>query len=50
MPLKRIACIFLSALLLATSPFVVFAQRQEGIVASSLRCEYLTNPLAELDD
>ena len=46
MPLKRIACSFLSALLLATSPFVVLAQRQEGIVASSLRCEYLVKPLS----
>jgi alpha-L-rhamnosidase len=44
--MKRFACFFLSVLLLAVFAFPANAQRSNAIIASTLRCEYLVDPLA----
>jgi alpha-L-rhamnosidase len=44
--LKKINCVFLTSLLLAASPLTTFAQKGGSIIPSSLRCEYLVDPLA----
>ncbi|MFL6215042.1 MAG: glycoside hydrolase family 78 protein [Blastocatellia bacterium] len=44
--MKITTCSLLCVLLLAASPLAVFAQSGGGIIAASLRCEYLVAPLA----
>lgn len=43
---EKNACLFVVLLLLATFPLSIFAQRVTAVTASSLRCEYLVDPLA----
>ena len=44
--MRKIAYLLLASLLLAASPKLGLAQRASVVAASSLRCEYLTDPLS----
>src|SRR5438128_1209233 len=44
--MRRIICILLASLLLPTFSRATLAQRGSVTIASSLRCEYLNDPLA----
>lgn len=45
--MKKIACFwFLSLWLLTSFPLAIFARQSNGVIAASLRCEYLVSPMA----